>query len=555
MAKKKTAMVESFPAYSQQLLLEEVVRKMYAEHTPLDPYFFVREEAIALVMQSGESTRLGKKSKQSSPAAIAKNSDGIGYTMVIHEESAYAIYAASWLFPIFGKAGFALFLLLIQLHECAHVYAASSSYASKNTGNAIFDWVENVLEDARIEYQLTLKYPGCAWYFGLLLSTMRPTIHYTLPKAASADAKRFFRMKKIFFSLLRHGVVLPDMHKEDMPFFSFLLGLFRAAQTGTRFSLVMIADAVYTYFCEEFASNPTLLADLDSSAMSHVGIDDREILSENTFSSAREIRNMAKRIARTIPCDGVSRGSTVLVPERFGTPFYRTTVRKYSSQIATIRAMIARILYKYAWKPSFEGELLENRQMEAYVNAFTHQEERDYALYQRLLLDLDIVFIRDVSGSINRMRIEYAESYVMLLAALEGQKGCRSAAIDFSDNALLVKGFSDHLAASAIAPRSEEGTAMLAGLEMLTERCRFASQRREVVLLTDLGWDDFGQAASMIRSLEKERVHFTIVNVLPGNRLLRKVPIEKTLSGISSYEVGVSQLAYFAASLVEEALQ
>lgn len=175
------------------------------------------------------------------------------------------------------------------------------------------------------------------------------------------------------------------------------------------------------------------------------------------------------------------------------TQFFLDTVQKYYRHIAELEYIFKQCFTSIKLLPSFDGDVNLLKQQEAYLASKTMEELKVYNYYLRKKVLVDIVIMRDISGSTYRFEREYAEAIVIILAAVNSFEGIRTAVIDFSGNATVKKNFSDKVEHSLILPVSGGGTNMLPAVRLLEEQ-KFKGRRRLLFILSDGEINDRKQA-------------------------------------------------------------
>lgn len=123
----------------------------------------------------------------------------------------------------------------------------------------------------------------------------------------------------------------------------------------------------------------------------------------------------------------------------------------------------------------------------------TAEESRVYQYYLRRKVSVDIMIIRDVSGSTYRFEREYAEALIEILAAVNNFDGIRTLVIDFEGGAKVRKSFIDKAEQTSIVPLSGGGTNLLPAVRLLQEQV-LKGKRRLLFLLSDGEINDREQA-------------------------------------------------------------
>lgn len=139
------------------------------------------------------------------------------------------------------------------------------------------------------------------------------------------------------------------------------------------------------------------------------------------------------------------------------------------------------------------GDVNLKKQQEAYLASKTAEESRVYQYYLRRKVSVDIMIIRDVSGSTYRFEREYAEALIEILAAVNNFDGIRTLVIDFEGGAKVRKSFIDKAEQTSIVPLSGGGTNLLPAVRLLQEQV-LKGKRRLLFLLSDGEINDREQA-------------------------------------------------------------
>lgn len=141
----------------------------------------------------------------------------------------------------------------------------------------------------------------------------------------------------------------------------------------------------------------------------------------------------------------------------------------------------------------YDGDVNLKKQQEAYLASKTAEESRVYQYYLRRKVSVDIMIIRDVSGSTYRFEREYAEALIEILAAVNNFDGIRTLVIDFEGGAKVRKSFIDKAEQTSIVPLSGGGTNLLPAVRLLQEQV-LKGKRRLLFLLSDGEINDREQA-------------------------------------------------------------
>ena len=168
-------------------------------------------------------------------------------------------------------------------------------------------------------------------------------------------------------------------------------------------------------------------------------------------------------------------------------------VRKYRREIGELEYIFKQSFTSMKIIGAYDGDVNLKKQQEAYLASKTAEESRVYQYYLRRKVSVDIMIIRDVSGSTYRFEREYAEALIEILAAVNNFDGIRTLIIDFEGGAKVRKSFIDKAEQTSIVPLSGGGTNLLPAVRLLQEQV-LKGKRRLLFLLSDGEINDREQA-------------------------------------------------------------
>jgi hypothetical protein len=142
---------------------------------------------------------------------------------------------------------------------------------------------------------------------------------------------------------------------------------------------------------------------------------------------------------------------------------------------------------------SFDGDVNLHEQQAAYLASITMEDARVYQYYLKRKVSVDIMILRDISGSTFLFEKEYAEGIIEILAAVNNFKGIRTLEIDFAGEARINKDFSQSIEMASLAPVSGGGTNLLPAVRLLKDQS-FKGRRRLLFVLSDGEINDRAQA-------------------------------------------------------------
>jgi|SRR5579859_47794 len=433
----------------------------------------------------GENVSLEETTDLNAPVAsvsFIKNENK--YTIRINHPKARTLYTASMLN---GKVSYNEFVVGLLYHEVFHILFKSFDVLSP-IPTEFFKFVHNVLLDAQIEYQGTLKYPSVSTYLRWILSALRRDTDMVQIESMKGGST-LVQMKDDFFYLVRFGVVTPHM---DPHFRDFLIPLILSAVRLDVSNVMLVTRAVYEYFMTTAESQElvTAMSRLAPGSFRPLNAGDLEVIGEAEQVLSSNLKDVLDEVQNT-PDTGKMPGSELrdISVEEKDTAFYRSTVAKYAETITLIRNAFKRKLNAVGPCPTFDGDMNLARQQQAYVNSLTGDSDRDYLVMKPVDLSVDVVVIRDISGSTAGIQKEYAEMTVCLLASVQQLRGVRSADIDFSTTAVALLDFDKSIREARLFPRADGGT-NLAPAYQLALNMRWQSKRRIIHVITDGGFGD-----------------------------------------------------------------
>lgn len=402
----------------------------------------------------------------------------------------------------------------LLLHEVAHIKYGSFSGQYKK-GTLLLSWIDNLLEDARIEYALSRHFPYAAKLFAVITAMMPRLKHKKLDELnAKLDA---------LYSIVRFGVI-PDGF-DDYDFLNFVIPRTIVSRRGDRKQCIRAALDIYRYLYDQFArkqkrnnnsgSSQSVQEDLEanvksSSNFGHVEPDkDKEIKGEkaiNTQISEEEANNLLGALETAY-----QEYEVMLVDHPKPDNFYVSVLEKRSIQIEQLVSVIEQLLEKKLYiSLSHDGDLNISKVQNAYISSITGDGGRFFNRISRSRLSADVLIIRDISASTSGIRDKYAEAVIMICEALSRIGGINIAVIDFNHEAYLIKKFSDELALSHIWPRAYGSTRLGRAMKLATQNIPWTQDSRIVFIITD-GYPD--SWAEVYEAMELE--YFKSSKIIP----------------------------------------
>lgn len=146
------------------------------------------------------------------------------------------------------------------------------------------------------------------------------------------------------------------------------------------------------------------------------------------------------------------------LPKKNGSTFFFQTIDKYKHQISEMEKMFKKVFTKVVPVNAFDGDINFKKQQLAYLSSKTNEDAKVYNYQKKELVDVDIIILRDISGSTGDVEVPYAESVIMFLSAVNRIPGIRTMQIDYNESAKINKQFHESVDISCIYPVSNGGT-------------------------------------------------------------------------------------------------
>jgi hypothetical protein len=465
------------------------------------------------------------------PAGVGKKGDK-QFVIKVNRKMSMNMWAASILY---NKVPFDHFMAGLMFHEVAHILYESHSIAPKEQ-TGLMQYIYNVLLDAQIEYNLSKDYPETAKYIRyVLLGLRRDTDDKVLSKIKGGE--QIIKLKDTFFYLVRFGVVLKDSSSD---FVNFLVPLLLSAMRNKVQNVVTASEAVYEYLFAE-ADSSELQQVMSKLAVGRVSMTQEDL---DALDSAEEqmlvsdlkeaLEELQQQVQTNQNRKAIGREDRKVLLEEKDDPFYRTTIQKHKAKIMLIRSAFQRKMNEVIDVPAYDGELDMQYQQRAYINSFSGDEEDIYTIPVLADHSIDIVLIRDISGSTGGIHVEYAEACVMLHASIQGVFNIRTAHIDFSDDAVTLLEFDAPLREARIHPRVDGGTYIRPAYE-LALKMNWKGKKKAIHVITDGGiggkYDDL-EAQLNKRGVSIVKWH---LGTYAYDKKLRLTSIEKFHYDIANY--------------------
>ncbi len=443
------------------------------------------------------------------------------YVISLYEQTIMGLFLKTW---INSFVTYAEFELGFVLHEIAHIkytFSGSGEFVDKVNDRIRF-YIFNILEDSRIEYKMSVDYPAFSIYFHWLLISVRQNIKFEHAANVDRNTIVFEDMEKVkkflddLFNLVRFGIIKDDA---DIDFINFCMPYVLSSRRGDLENCKKCSYIIYEYIKQSLKNKNN-----DESL--------------NAMFSAHQFVSIGKDEIND-KCKDVQMGSFDKDKEKYGkeatfdphreiqieekeSGFYRSTVIKHFDTIQRIKRVFKRKLETAVIVQTNDGDLNMMRQQEAYLNSILGDEGDDYLGMKIKNPSLDIALLRDISGSTSSVQVEYAESIVCILAAVDGINGIRTCQIDFSDRHRVNKKFNEKINESRIIPDCQGGTNLNSSVNEL-KKMMWIARNKMVMVITDGDICDITAAIKSLQELSKMINGLRLIMIDVGNNRGSKI--------------------------------
>lgn len=179
-----------------------------------------------------------------------------------------------------------------------------------------------------------------------------------------------------------------------------------------------------------------------------------DVQDEQTKNAMQGMVNKANDLMKNIKASL----DKVNLPKKNGSTFFLQTIDKYKRQISEMEKMFKKVFTKVVPVNAFDGDINFKKQQLAYLSSKTNEDAKVYNYQKKELVDVDIIILRDISGSTVDVEVPYAESVIMFLSAVNRIPGIRTMQIDYNESTKINKQFHESVDISCIYPVSNGGT-------------------------------------------------------------------------------------------------
>lgn len=390
------------------------------------------------------------------------------------------------------------------LHELAHVKYTNFD-SPITTSTAFKAEVLNILEDARIEYWMSYDFPETSIFFNVLLSSIQTA--FKIKEDGLFEKREASKSQKLLnetFEFVRYNLI---NKKADKSFISNVVPLALLSRRGSSDDCDIASEIIANLIKQEVHNE----SDGEDIPASSIGAEVSAITDEMREAKQKENEGAMKEIADKFFDEGnikeqlkekLSSGneasSVVKVENKERTSFFLEVANAHAKEIEALRNIFNRAFTEFKNIKAKDGDLNFMRQQEAYMNSITGEEGNDYQYRKKEKVLVDVVLLRDISGSIGSNRTDYAKSVVILLSALENIQGIRTAQIDFNGAHFVNKTFDSGIEKAEINPVSSGGTSIRGAYNEVL-RYNFKGRKNFVVVVSD---GSFVESQTEVEALE-----------------------------------------------------
>lgn len=428
-------------------------------------------------------------------AMCSKEKDG-KYKIALNIAKIKELWENSWLYDYVTMD---VFEAAFTLHELAHVkYTIFEDDVSKsNLAKAI----KNILEDARIEYQMSYDFPESSIFFNILLSTLQSEINGNKENPENGSIESIVHD---LFDIARYNIINDNSNKELInKMLPFVVLMRRGSSKDCDIACEIILNLIQKNMSQTSQSIPNNIK-IKQKAISEK--DRKKKQSQHNSSEAEkqiaskffDEKMVKEKIEKSL--NGNKAGNAVSVVNKERTSFFLKTAIEHKNEISSLRSLFNRTFVDFKNIAANDGDLNFAKQQSAYINSITGEEGKDYQYRKKERVLLDVVLLRDISGSISNVKDDYAKSIIILLSALENIDGIRTAQIDFNSNHYTNKTFNSGIEKATINPVASGGTSIRSAYQEVL-KYQFKGKRNLVIVISD---GDFIESQNEVRMLESD---------------------------------------------------
>lgn len=416
------------------------------------------------------------------------------------------LWKNSWLY---NYVSMDVFEAAFMLHELSHIkYTDFDNKVS--TASAFKAKIRNILEDSRIEYRMSYDFPETSIFFNILLSSIQTSFRtFDSGESGTWTAKEADATQKLvndLFDFTRYNLISKDANND---FVSKIVPLVLLCRRGSSTDCDVASEVIANMIKYEATKDSTsddVPDDLIYQSHKPMTEDMRSKKQNDSEGTMKQIADkffdkdsMKEQIKSAIESESKA-GTAVAIENKERTSFFLKVAMEHSKEIEALRNIFKSAFTEFKNINAKDGDLNFMRQQEAYMNSVTGEEGNDYQYRKKEKILIDVVLLRDISGSIGSCRESYAKSIVIILSALENLQGVRTAQIDFNGKHFTNKEFDSGIEKATINPVAEGGTS-ISGAYKEVLNYKFKGKRNIVIVISD---GSFIEAKETVYKLEED---------------------------------------------------
>jgi len=390
-------------------------------------------------------------------------------------------------------------------HEIAHIYCDSFKYGQKYKNlrtDTIHHWVTNIIEDTRIEYNLSYVYPYVAKFIALTALALKDKILTD----AIQDNTKLEKQSQWLLKMVKLNIIPDDC--DDAEFVEFMLPRILLARRGNRRKAEQIIYEIYQYLIQDSDmqnGNNTALDEYDvmegqgngeqgeATEAEATGESESEQQEGEQGQQATQDNQVDKKVEQLLKelqqagagGSGADDSVAEIVDDLVNAnDFIRATIRNEVDNIKKVHKAFSEVITRMSQLAVKEGDLNIKRVQEAYLNQQLLEEGYDYHRPAKISTGFDCVIMRDISGSTGDSKEVYAKATCILAKALEELKYVRTQIIDFNGYAKVTKNMNQDLLRAGLVPHAEGGTNLSSAMELLP-KITWKYPLRVIIVVTD----------------------------------------------------------------------
>lgn len=437
------------------------------------------------------------------PAWVKKEDGDEKFVITLNEWAIEKMFKESWVSKYILLHEYRLGFLM---HEISHI-RYNTFTGTKPFDDSLFQVIDNIVDDSRIENALWYDYPFYARPLRWTLSSVQPILT-DLKSSEQETEDKIQALLTTLFHVSRFGVLSEE---DDPDFVSFFLPLTLSATVNDRQNLLDACGLIYLYIIEQCGDDEQLKKSLKAGKVGSKAIGSEEIEEASSGEQVADsgVGDLVKQATEKddpTKTKNKQAGHTehdILVDDKTNA-FCRQVINRRASEIAEMHTTFRLTREGWGEVSSYDDTQAIDRLVDAYVNSFTFDDGLNFTEDRRVVPAMTLWVVRDVSDSTSDMEDEYAEICVMLHAALADIPKVRSGQVDFSDSAKVIKDVSEGLPESRLYPYTDGGTFLTSAVEKLQE-ADFGDEQKVLCILTDGCFYDEHSVKPLVDRLVQEK--------------------------------------------------